>query len=72
MENYILIFIVLMLISYFGYKTWKVYQPKKTLICIEPEELKNKLKQKHTIQMIDVRTKGEFSDLHIPDAINIP
>jgi len=72
MENYILIAIILVLISVFGYKTWKLYQPKKTLTCMEAADFKNELGSHQKIQLIDVRSEGEFDEIHIPNALNIP
>lgn len=39
--------------------------------CIEAEEVKKALQQNKKIQIIDVRTKEEFEQAHIPNAINI-
>ena len=39
--------------------------------CIEAEEVKKALQQNKKIQIIDVRTKEEFEQSHIPNAINI-
>ncbi len=40
---------------------------------ITPKELHSLLqKSPHTIQLIDVRGTGEYSEIHIPEAINIP
>ncbi|MCC7521945.1 MAG: rhodanese-like domain-containing protein [Flavobacteriaceae bacterium] len=72
MENYILIAIILVIISFFGYKTWKLYQPKKTLTCIDVADFKNELGSHQKIQLIDVRSEGEFDEIHIPNALNIP
>ncbi len=72
MENYILIAIILGMILVFGYKTWKLYQPKKTLRCMEITEFRNAVAEKQKLQLIDVRSSDEFTDLHIPIAVNIP
>ncbi|MCL9805710.1 MFS transporter [Flavobacterium amniphilum] len=39
--------------------------------CIEMEEVKQSLQQNKKIQIIDVRTKEEFEQAHIPNAVNI-
>ncbi|MES2806814.1 MAG: rhodanese-like domain-containing protein [Bacteroidota bacterium] len=39
--------------------------------CISVEEAKQALQQNEKIQIIDVRSKEEFENNHIPDAINI-
>lgn len=40
--------------------------------CIELNTLKNKLKSKNEIVIIDVRSNEEYNEKHIPNAINIP
>ncbi len=40
--------------------------------CIALDILKQKLKSKNEIIIIDVRSKEEFNEKHIPNAINIP
>lgn len=44
-------------------------KPKKE--CIELEEVKQAILKKQKIQLIDVRSKEEFEQTHIPTAINI-
>ncbi|MFV7234758.1 rhodanese-like domain-containing protein [Flavobacterium sp. ZB4R12] len=39
--------------------------------CIQVEEVKQALQQNEKIQIIDVRSKEEFENYHIPEAINI-
>nr|WP_314897738.1 rhodanese-like domain-containing protein [uncultured Flavobacterium sp.] len=39
--------------------------------CIQVEEVKQALQQNEKIQIIDVRSKEEFKNNHIPEAINI-
>ncbi|TRW98570.1 rhodanese-like domain-containing protein [Flavobacterium gawalongense] len=39
--------------------------------CIQVEEVKRALQQNEKIQIIDVRSKEEFENYHIPEAINI-
>ncbi|MGG7035327.1 MAG: MFS transporter [Flavobacterium sp.] len=39
--------------------------------CTEAEEIKQALQQNRKIQIIDVRSKEEFEQAHIPEAINI-
>lgn len=72
MEYYILLLIVLSLISYYGYKIWKLYQPKKTLQCIEVSELQKEIDENKKVQLIDVRSKDEFIEFHLTNAANIP
>ncbi len=40
--------------------------------CIAPEVLKEKLKSENTIIIIDVRSFDEYTEKHIPAAVNIP
>lgn len=40
--------------------------------CIEIDEVKQSLKTDTKIQIIDVRSKEEFEQAHIPNALNIP
>lgn len=40
--------------------------------CIAPEHLQQKLKAKEPIVVIDVRSKEEYDEQHIPGAVNIP
>lgn len=40
--------------------------------CIELNTLKNKLKSKNEIVIIDVRSNEEYNEKHIPNAINTP
>lgn len=72
MENFILLAIVLSIVIYYGFKTWKIYKPKKTLTCIEISDYRKAVSDNQKIQLIDVRSSGEYADLHIPLAINIP
>jgi MFS family permease len=44
---------------------------KETKQCIEPEELKQALKAHAKIKLIDVRSKEEYEQSHIPLAVNI-
>ena len=46
-------------------------QIKTTKDCIEVEEVKQALKDRKKIQIIDVRSKEEYEQAHIPDALNI-
>lgn len=46
-------------------------QIKITKDCIEVEEVKQALKNRKKIQIIDVRSKEEYEQAHIPDALNI-
>ena len=39
--------------------------------CIEVEEVKQALQNNQKIQIIDVRSKEEYEQAHIPDALNI-
>ncbi len=40
--------------------------------CIAINTLKNKLKSKNQIVIIDLRSYEEYNEKHIPNAINIP
>lgn len=44
---------------------------KKNKSCIEIDELKQALESNQKIQLIDVRSREEYDQEHIPDAINI-
>lgn len=45
---------------------------EKSENCIALDILKQKLKSKNEIIIIDVRSKEEYNEKHIPNAINIP
>lgn len=45
---------------------------EKSENCIALDILKQKLKSKNEIIIIDVRSNEEFNEKHIPNAINIP
>lgn len=72
MENYILLAIVSALILYFGYKVWEAYRPKKTLTCMDANEVRDGLNKGDQIVLIDVRDNEAYSNRHIEGAINIP
>ena len=44
----------------------------ETQDCIALEELKKNLTAGNRIQIIDVRSREEFAEKHIPEAVNIP
>ena len=44
----------------------------KSIDCIEPETVKKLIENNIIVQIIDVRTKEEFDNYHIENAINIP
>lgn len=44
---------------------------KKVHECIEPDELKQAIKESRKIKIIDVRSKEEYEKFHIPNAVNI-
>jgi rhodanese-related sulfurtransferase len=45
---------------------------EKSENCISLDILKQKLKSKNEIIIIDVRSNEEYNEKHIPNAINIP
>ena len=46
-------------------------QIKKIKECIEVEEVKQAIQTNKKIQIIDVRSKEEYEQGHIPNALNI-
>ncbi|SEJ73209.1 Predicted arabinose efflux permease, MFS family [Cyclobacterium xiamenense] len=46
-------------------------QIKRTKACIDADEVKQALRANKKIQVIDVRSKEEFDQAHIPDAMHI-
>jgi rhodanese-related sulfurtransferase len=44
---------------------------KEVSECIEPEAVMNALKEHRKVKIIDVRSKEEFEQSHIPSAVNI-
>jgi MFS family permease len=61
----------LTIISSFIIKFRMPEQIKTIKECIEVEEVKQALQNNQKIQIIDVRSKEEYEQAHIPDALNI-
>lgn len=51
---------------------YKKYFVNKIMLTITPKELALLLKNPEKIELIDVRSTGEYNEVHIPSARNIP
>lgn len=73
MKNFSKFLILILFAVYFSSCAVKLVQQKPSIyIDVTPVEAQRKIEQNKKVLILDVRTKEEFSEWHLKNAVNIP